>query len=944
MGVRRSLVGVVGLGFGLGCSEVEVFDRFEPLAGVIEGTVVIRTPELVGSECQQGRRGDVILSLFRVEDPPPPEGTGESVSFVVVPEARVFGEGDGVDVRGAPFVFASVPTGRYTIRGFVDVDGDFNPVFDLTGQPTAFDVGGGVVDPDTGAFTEVEVTAGRVTRNVVASLGRVVPVERPAFVPTATSADVPGRLELAFVALDRGPVQVEAACGGFAVELASEDGVPRDRDGDGLVDVFPRVLFTRDEMDGSTTVVPGVVDPLPFLDRLVEGSGVRTDILPVVLPPAAFVRPENGGDLRPLERVPAGPYQVSVLSGTGQTWSVPNEIDTVDPPDPDLGPTRGQVEPVRLNPALPAGEGRIDGRVRVPAEPAGSTYVFAFAVDDPPPPAGTGQPRAVTRVEGFVPDGGGFRAAGYRLSGLPEGDWIVQGLQDLDGDFSPLVDLRAQPSAGDRVGRIPAAVTVRMGRGEAPELELNDLVPFDRPFFSMEELRVEQSELPVRLRLDARSVLGSQPGLPVQLAGTDAEGDGLPDLLPRVLLTRLAPSEDPRVADDVRGAPVWLGWVDPVPFLVPLSTGQPAISAPALDVLLLPVAVGPDGSPLGPPPPGRYRVNLVAGTGQTWSVPNDLDLQLGRVGTPREDPGQAAVVRLDAGASPPGAIRVQVELPAGLTPPFRVALAARPAVGPLGPLAPPASSVVLTPADFEGGSGEVVLPGLPSGLHVVTGFIDLDENFAPFLPSLAQPTRSDRPGGVVGGDGRPVPVQVDALDGPPEVTARFGPPLTDDPPVFTFDPQARIGPAGGTVTLHSVAHASSLWVGTGRFVVRWVDADGDGQADDVTGDGAPDVYPLVVAEPLEASGGPVFGQVDPGQFSGFPAARPDRVDAAVVVDRVDVFFPPSEAVPGAEPGVHRIAVVNPTGQRWAVPNELSAATGTDLTVSQSPTLRFVSEE
>lgn len=924
MGKRWAIVFVALLG----CGDVSVFDRFEPVAGVIEGSIVVQIPPPSGSICETSRTGDLILSVFSVEDPPPPEGTGGAVSFIVLPEAQVFDSRVEDDLRAVPFTIPSIRTGRYTLRGFVDRDGDFNPQFGLTSQPTAFDVVGGAVDPETGAFREVPVEDGFVTRNVAVTVGQAVPVERPAFVATSSSVEVSGPLVLQAVAFDRGPVQVDPACGGFLVQARdpAADGKATDRDGDGLVDLYPRVLFTRAEPDGSTILVPGVVDPTPFED----GLPAVTSTLTVYATPLAFsVAPD--GSRTELDGVPPGAYGLSLLSGTGQTWTVPNGIDEVHPPGAE-GPTESQLQTIELRVPSPPGAGNIRGTLAAPTSEPGPTWVFAFDASDPPPPAGAGRPRGAVRVspQDFVDLGGGTETADYVLSGLSDGNYVVQALRDVDGNFNPWVPLYAQPSAADRVGRLAGPVAVRAGEGAAGTIDLSDRVGFERPAFTMAPRTVDRADLPASLRIRARALLGAPAELPTALAGEDADGDNVQDLLPRVVLTRIPDAGDPRTAPDLADAPRWLGLVDPIPVLDLLAQGPPIRVEAELDLLLLPVALTVGGRAPGPPPPGRYRVNLLSFTGQTWSVPNDVDLRLDRVGTDREDPGQAAVVTLTGEPLPAGAIRVEVTGPAGADVVLLAYSAAAPPP-PVGEGRPVATAFVPSQA-LPGGTGEGVLQGLGTGAYQIHGVADRNGTFIPWYPTTAQADAGDAVGTVAA-------VQVDALAAPAQAALILAEDVPQDPPAFVFDADA-VGGAQRTVELRSLQHTSSLLRFSGTFPVQWIDGDEDGLADDIDGDGDPDVYPLVFARPLDRDGPTIRGTVDPSRVGGFPAGDPSQVDVEVATDALRVRFPPLSAFPGAQPGAYALTVVNRVGQIWSVPNELSRNRGTDLVESQGRVLTF----
>jgi hypothetical protein len=138
----------------------------------------------------------------------------------------------------------------------------------------------------------------------------------------------------------------------------------------------------------------------------------------------------------------------------------------------------------------------------------------------------------------------------------------------------------------------------------------------------------------------------------------------------------------------------------------------------------------------------------------------------------------------------------------------------------------------------------------------------------------------------------------------------------------------------------------------GVYPIQWVDLDGDGIADDRDGDGAPDVFPIVVAELLDPSDPSnlqlapmtvrIPGIVDPTQFVplGFPAGDPHMVQAVVLAHVLRVAFPPVGVDVMGRPvtppaGRYRITLIKALGQTWTVPNELQRATGTPLVHSQA---------
>ncbi|UJR84297.1 hypothetical protein [Sandaracinus amylolyticus] len=194
--------------------------------GVIEGTVLY-----VGSRPDCVRAGDdgtgepteiignVILTLFVFDNPPPPSGSASSAtSLLTIPGETMFSLNDCMPLeptaedrrpimRSAPFIWPELSLGRgvcedpdpenptcpgtaYQIRGFFDYDGDFNPFFSVRNLPTAGDVAGGAfistsaVPPQFQriAFGHIDENPnGQVVEGVAVTLGAPVSTERPVF-------------------------------------------------------------------------------------------------------------------------------------------------------------------------------------------------------------------------------------------------------------------------------------------------------------------------------------------------------------------------------------------------------------------------------------------------------------------------------------------------------------------------------------------------------------------------------------------------------------------------------------------------------------------------------------------------------------------------------------------------------------------------------------------
>lgn len=364
---------LVSLALLLGCEAPVVFPgadkRQNTRSGRIEGQVIVNTTA----------RGKVVLFLYDAARPPPPQGTGRPLTFTVLSREHVFGaalEGDAGPFS-APFAFSLVAPGRYLVRGFVDADDDFVPWYGATADTTAGDVGGAAVDPVTRAARVVEVDTDEAGQPVPVldvpvsfSDAARVPLDRPVFSVVGGALNVslmgsPKVIELQATPISEGVAQFPGPA--FLVRFLDDDGdgVPDDRNGDGVPEVWPRVVVRKIQDEGSPLIDEndldknGVVDetglnyqraapqgqePAPdavvlaagfdvseYAAQLVDEMGrVKATPLPVaklklVLQPRAF---DAAVPSQPalLASVPSGRYAITVIQLTGQTWRVPNEL------------------------------------------------------------------------------------------------------------------------------------------------------------------------------------------------------------------------------------------------------------------------------------------------------------------------------------------------------------------------------------------------------------------------------------------------------------------------------------------------------------------------------------------------------------------------------------------------------------------------------------------
>lgn len=348
--------------------------------------------------------------------------------------------------------------------------------------------------------------------------------------------------------------------------------------------------------------------------------------------------------------------------------------------------------------------GRVEGQVVVSSVARGKVVLFLYDAARPPPPVGTGRPLTFTVVPrealfGTAADGeAGPFTAPFAFSLVPPGRYLVRGFLDADDDFLPWYGVTADVTQGDVGGAALAATreprVVEVGTDEAGRplaaldvpVTFSDAarVPVDRPVFAVPTaqegppvLTLDGPQLAVDLvatPLEAGVVQQAQPGFLVRFVDDngdgqpdDANGDGVPETWPRVVVRKLAgahPLVDENDLDrngllDAEGADY--EHVDPgsgatvgadgKPDLVVLAAGfdvseyaaqlvdaQGRVKAtptlvPRLRLVVRARAL--DGSVPGAPavlkavPAGDWSLTVIQQTGQTWRVPNELAPGLG---------------------------------------------------------------------------------------------------------------------------------------------------------------------------------------------------------------------------------------------------------------------------------------------------------------------------
>ena len=364
----------------LGCEAPPVFpgsdarQKGTPLAR-IEGQVIVSSAV----------RGNIILFLYDAARPPPPIGTGRPLTFTVVSRETVFAGADegSFGPFTAPFAFSLRGPGRYLIRGFVDSNADFIPWYGVTADTTSGDVGGAAIDPVTRASRIVEVSIDEAGNPVPAldvpvsfSDAARLPFDRPIFSVAGgmdsviVSGVMPRVIQLEATPIDDGVMRQPNPT--FLLRFVDDnaDGMPDDANGDGVPEVWPRVVVRKlafgksvllDENDLDKNGIPDATgedggvpidyahigededqkadvvvlaagfDVREYAAQLVDSMGrVKTTPTPVPhlklqLLPRAFDA-SNPAAPQPLRAVPVGPYAITVIQQTGQTWRVPNEL------------------------------------------------------------------------------------------------------------------------------------------------------------------------------------------------------------------------------------------------------------------------------------------------------------------------------------------------------------------------------------------------------------------------------------------------------------------------------------------------------------------------------------------------------------------------------------------------------------------------------------------
>ncbi|HEY2030185.1 MAG TPA: hypothetical protein VGH20_13355 [Myxococcales bacterium] len=313
-----------------------------PAQGSISGNVVFQGGAAVKS-------GNIIVQAFAndPQNPPPPVGAAQPVRVQVIPAAQVTPTAAGFT---ASYALKGLAPGSYFVLALDDVDGNFAPI-DLLQTATKADLAGGIVNPTTLRPVPVTVGNGALTNQTVV-LGAPIGLDPPVFTlddsqgAARMSSTATAPVHFGLVAQPLSFPIGSAAQPVFTVAFVPDaNGNPADADGDGLLDVWPRVFLERldpadptnlttfrDPQTGAprTELIPAAVDPTPFLSQLQGGTPVvLTTQVPVVARPALV--DATNPDAKTVGPLVPGNYRIVVVNQTGQVWQIPNQSSVVLP-------------------------------------------------------------------------------------------------------------------------------------------------------------------------------------------------------------------------------------------------------------------------------------------------------------------------------------------------------------------------------------------------------------------------------------------------------------------------------------------------------------------------------------------------------------------------------------------------------------------------------------
>ncbi len=343
---------------------------------------------------------------------------------------------------------------------------------------------------------------------------------------------------------------------------------------------------------------------------------------------------------------------------------------------------------VPADPDAPAVLNVLSGTVFVTGtDVVADTIMVLYDANNPPPPAGTGRPVSFATVPASTytaADAGGLRAAPWALTDVPDGEWLVSALMDVDANFNPITTSNSGSTCGDWVGAYFADIST----GVSATIPVSGGVRLDGLTVAIgREVATQRPAFEIVVSETTSDTIQATFGSPFQLASigvhsevyelagpfdgtemcdtafwtfaTDTDGDGAADPHPNENFAAVGTKDYwPRVYLRYNGeTPAGEYYAsEALPLAAAFGVGLPPVNTPTPITtfdLLFPgkaIHVYADGTEEvlegEAIPRGEWSITVVQFTGQTWTLPNVL------AAYPATDPsfdpaGQAAVLTIE---------------------------------------------------------------------------------------------------------------------------------------------------------------------------------------------------------------------------------------------------------------------------------------------------------
>lgn len=320
----------------LACVNLPVDTGASPLLNVISGDILF-----AGS----GEPSTSFVLLSSAEDPPPPYGLGKPVNFSGVASSDYSDAG----MPSADYSFPKVEDGSWVLTALSDGDHNFQPTSTAGANATCGDVVGGHIEglEDT-SLAQVTVEGGQWQKEIPVVLATTLTTQPPVFsfdettIPQIEAAsgfpvvlrsdqvrgetlDLPGPLDLS---------KPQSCQTFFPVEVVDADGDgvadPHPRLGQvpGAYDIWPHIYLrylgaAEGESWASELLIP--LDPLGGAAFPVNTPLPVMELTTLFLPIARHTFADGSSEVVQAPDLPAGEWALTVVSLTGQTWTVPND-------------------------------------------------------------------------------------------------------------------------------------------------------------------------------------------------------------------------------------------------------------------------------------------------------------------------------------------------------------------------------------------------------------------------------------------------------------------------------------------------------------------------------------------------------------------------------------------------------------------------------------------